>query len=427
MTGAGVPPGGYPGDIRIPGHASPGQASPGQASRGQASPGAWCPATPRSSCRPPAWRSGPSPTATCPWSRSTPARSSWFAGEGADAERYLLERFGAATGPLVALLRERRLRQRLADGFVQVPDRPALDLVEYAAPAADGSTETGVAQLAFDPWGATLAPVDERRPVRRVRRADITEVLELPQVGGVRVTAGANSFEILRVGAASARVREQFAALPRAAQHDMGAIIASLVPDLAPGTARGQPNCSSMAARRRRSRWARPGNTWRLPSSASPTFAASYAGLRQRREARARSAGSRWRRRRPRSRRLQGLVHRRPARQPDRPGAGHRGRPRTYCFKVIRGSYPAHRRGVGCGGGGRHLPPRWSMPASCASRSPAGMPSCARRRGFATGSPAGAASLALARSNFVARLVHSSEEAWGPASTTWSLAWRLSR
>ncbi len=154
---------------------------------------------------------------------------------GSPTESWLLGRFGQAIGPLVATLRERRLRQRLADAFVEVPDEPALDLVEYATPGASGGApvaEAGVALLALDPWGVTLAPLDERLAVRRVRRADISLVEQVPEVGGVRVTAGPGSFELRRLGMAAIRFRDQVAALPAQAHRDAGAILAGLIPDL---------------------------------------------------------------------------------------------------------------------------------------------------------------------------------------------------
>ena len=154
-------------------------------------------------------------------------------GDGPDAERWLLERFGAAIGPLVGALRERRLRQRLADALVDPARRRAGGARRVRRPATG---EPGVAQLAVDGWGATLAPLDERLPVLRVRRAEIGAVDLLPQVGGVRVATPGGGFDLLRLGAAAARHRERLAALPRTARLDAAAILGRLVPDL-PSTA----------------------------------------------------------------------------------------------------------------------------------------------------------------------------------------------
>jgi hypothetical protein len=128
-------------------------------------------------------------------------------GTGPGGERWLLEQFGAATGPLIAKLRERRLRQRLADAFVVLPDGTPVDLVEYRA--HEDVAETGIAQLAVDGWGVTLAPLDERLPVRRIRRAIVDSVTLLPEVGGVRVGAGGAGFDLLRLGPSAARHRER--------------------------------------------------------------------------------------------------------------------------------------------------------------------------------------------------------------------------
>ncbi len=198
-------------------------------------------------------------------------------GDEPGAERWLLERFGAAMGPLVAALRERRLRQRLADAFVTFPASAPVDLVEYLA--GDGQ---GVAQLAVDGWGATLAPLDERRPVLRIRRADIARVDLLPQVGGVRVSTQDGGFDLLRLGAAAARHRAALAELPAAAHRDAGAIVAALVPDLAPGAA------GRAAAALVDGRPAPPadlGDAWDPIERGvlrEPTFAASYLALRER-------------------------------------------------------------------------------------------------------------------------------------------------
>jgi len=71
-------------------------------------------------------------------------------GRGPGGEELLLERFGVQLGGLIRELRDRRLRQVLADRFVELPgDRP-IELVEYAAPAG-----AGIAQFAAHPWGSS--------------------------------------------------------------------------------------------------------------------------------------------------------------------------------------------------------------------------------------------------------------------------------
>jgi hypothetical protein len=198
-------------------------------------------------------------------------------GDGPAAETWLLERFGAAAGTLIATLRERRLRQRLADALVDLPDGQPIELVEYQSPAG-----RGVAQLALDGWGVTLADLDERRPVRRIRRADIAGVELLSSIGGVRVAASTGGFDLVRLGAAAARHMASLADLPAAAHRDAGGIVAALVPDLAPG-ASGRAAAALVDGRP-----ASPaglGDAWPAIERgvlSEPTFAASYLALRER-------------------------------------------------------------------------------------------------------------------------------------------------
>lgn len=201
-------------------------------------------------------------------------------GAGPGDDHWLLEQFGAAAGPLIAAMRERRLRQRLADAFVVLPDSSPVDLVEYRAHG--GAREAGVAQLAVDGWGATLAPVDEREPVRRIRRAAVGPVDLLPEVGGVRVEAGGDGFELLRLGPGAARHRARLAELPAGAHRDAGAILARIVPDL-PSAAVGRAAAALVDGRP-----ASPadlGEAWEAVERSvlsEPTFAASYLALRER-------------------------------------------------------------------------------------------------------------------------------------------------
>ncbi len=202
------------------------------------------------------------------------------AGDGPDAPRWLLERWGPALGPLVAGLRERRLRQRLSDGFVEVSDLP-IPLVEYALP--DGS-EAGVAHLAFHPWGAVVAPLDERRPWIRLRRAGIGAVDEDPTTAGLGVHAddGRPLVDLPRLGPGVAGTRAAFERLRDGGVTDAGGILTALAPDVA------------FAARDRAARLlvdGRPadrtalGPAWGPIEAAvltEPTFAASYAALVER-------------------------------------------------------------------------------------------------------------------------------------------------
>jgi hypothetical protein len=207
-------------------------------------------------------------------------------GPGPDDERWLLERFGAATGPLIAGLRERRLRQRLEDALVDLPPGEPVDLVEYEAngpaPAAPAASERGVAQLAVDAWGATLAPLVERLPARRIRRAEIAAVEVEPAVGGVSVTVDGGSVRLLRLGPAAARHRDRFVELRAAADRDAGAAIAALAPAQPPGPA---GRAAGLLVDGRPASPDDLGDAWGPLERAvlvDPTFAASFHALRER-------------------------------------------------------------------------------------------------------------------------------------------------
>lgn len=157
-------------------------------------------------------------------------------GEGPGAERWLFQRFGTLTGALARGLRDGRLRQRLADGLVEAAPDDEIDLAEYEA-----GTEVGVAQLLYHDRGVVLAPVDDRFPWRRIRRADIGTVGLEPSVGGVAVhsagrslapVAGAGpALRLLRLGPTATRHRDRWAALRDGAHADASAIVAGLIPD----------------------------------------------------------------------------------------------------------------------------------------------------------------------------------------------------
>jgi hypothetical protein len=157
-------------------------------------------------------------------------------GEGPGSQTWFLERFGTQTGALARGLREGRLRQRLTDGLVELDADAEVDLVEYEAPG-----EAGVGQLVYHARGAVLAPVDERHPWRRVRRADIGAVTAEPAVGGVRIDGagrslragpgGAPALRLLRMGAVATRHAQRWSALRDGAAADAAAIVAGLIPE----------------------------------------------------------------------------------------------------------------------------------------------------------------------------------------------------
>ncbi len=200
------------------------------------------------------------------------------AGEGADAPRWLLERWGTALGPLMTRLRERRLRQRLADAFVELPDEPPLEMVEYALPDA---SEQGVAHLVLHPWGLIVAPLDERRRWVRMRRAGIGAIVAVPADGGLRIHAddGVAVVELLHLGDAVVRHQASLEVLRDSAAVDAGRIVSALAPDM------------TFVARDRAARAlvdGRPveprdlGDAWPPMETAvltQPVFAASYAAL----------------------------------------------------------------------------------------------------------------------------------------------------
>jgi len=347
-------------------------------------------------------------------------------GAGPDAERWLLEQFGRAAGPLVAALRERRLRQRLADAFVELPDGAPVDLVEYRAHGdADrsGAAGSGVAQLAVDGWGATLAPLDEQLPARRIRRADVGSVDLLPEVGGVRVVAGEGGFDLLRLGPGAARHRTRLAELPSAAHRDSGAILARIVPDL-PTSAAGHAAAALVDGRP-----AAPadlGEAWDAVERSvlsEPTFAASYLALRERAGG---AAALRWL-----------------ALAPERPGAPERhrawflvalpgnlvalelvseGAHATYCFRAVPrasftgGSDPA---GIDADGSARAVALiSGALVDARFLREPIALPDdqLATPKGIRYRLALRALPpLAAARAAYVARLVHRDEASWKAA------------
>jgi proline racemase len=102
-------------------------------------------------------------------------------GMGDGAERWMFERFGSGLGALARGLRDGRLRQWLTDGLVVIADDEPVELVEVAE-LAEGP-RAGVAELLYHRRGVALAPLDERLPRRRIRRADIGTVTATPDRG----------------------------------------------------------------------------------------------------------------------------------------------------------------------------------------------------------------------------------------------------
>ncbi len=163
-------------------------------------------------------------------------------GDGPGADRWLFERFGEHLGALVRGLRDGRLRQWLSDGLVDDAAEPAIDLVEYAF-----GEESGVGQLLYHRRGVVVAPLDERRPRRRIRRADIGDVVVEAATGAVRV-GGAGGRPLARASTAAYAQQDDDLVLPRlgtvarahgerwsglrdGASSDAAAVVAGLIPD----------------------------------------------------------------------------------------------------------------------------------------------------------------------------------------------------
>ncbi len=160
-------------------------------------------------------------------------------GEGPDAMRWMLERFGDRLGPLVRNLRERRLKQRLSDGLVKVPDDPA-ELVEFdwkpttapLGPGPDGpATPTaGVGQLVVHPWGFVVCPVDERATWIQYRRAAIASVSQSVP-GEVAIDGAPGALTLRGLGPAATRLHDTLEKLRDGAFDDAAGFVAQLLPD----------------------------------------------------------------------------------------------------------------------------------------------------------------------------------------------------
>lgn len=208
-------------------------------------------------------------------------------GEGTDSMRFLLERFGDKLGPTVRLLRELRLKQRLTDGLVQVPDGPA-ELVEFVwqptdsplGPGPDGPAvpATGVGQFVAHPWGFVVCPLEERQTWIHYRRASIGTVA-VPAPGEVTLEGLPGTLTLRGLGAASTRYRDDLQKLRDGAFADASGFVEQLMPD-APFGLRQKASESLIDGRP-----VRPevfGDGWPIVETAvlgDPTFEESYRSL----------------------------------------------------------------------------------------------------------------------------------------------------
>ncbi len=160
-------------------------------------------------------------------------------GDGPDALRWMLEKFGDKLGPIVRELRERRLKQRLTDGLVKVPDDPA-ELLEFdwkpttapLGPGPDGpaAPTVGVGQFVIHPWGFVVCPVDERATWIHYRRASIVKVT-LPSPGEVVVDGAPGTLTLRGLGQAATRLHDTLEKLRDGAFDDAAGFVEQLLPD----------------------------------------------------------------------------------------------------------------------------------------------------------------------------------------------------
>jgi hypothetical protein len=139
---------------------------------------------------------------------------------------------------MVRLLRELRLKQRLTDGLVNVPDDPA-ELVEFAwapttgplGPGPDGpaTATAGVGQLVIQPWGFVVCPLDERATWIHFRRASISTVKTSP--GEVVIAGDPGTLTLSGLGQASTRLHDTLAKLRDGAFADAAGFVDQLMPD----------------------------------------------------------------------------------------------------------------------------------------------------------------------------------------------------
>ncbi|HJX67280.1 MAG TPA: hypothetical protein VJ258_01000 [Candidatus Limnocylindrales bacterium] len=208
-------------------------------------------------------------------------------GDGPDAMRWILEKFGDRLGPLVRTLRELRLKQRLSDGLVSVPKDPA-ELVEFAwmptgsplGPGPDGpmTATTGVGQLVVHPWGFVVCPVDERLTWIHYRRASIASV-KMPGPGDVAIEGEPGTLTLRGVGQAANRLHDTLQKLRDGAFADAAGFVEKLLPD-APFGVRQKASDTLIDGRPTRPEVF--GDGWPIIETAvlgEPTFADSYKSL----------------------------------------------------------------------------------------------------------------------------------------------------
>jgi hypothetical protein len=209
-------------------------------------------------------------------------------GDGPDAMRFILEKFGDRLGPMVRLLRELRLKQRLTDGLVKVPDDPA-ELVEFAwapttaplGPGPDGppAPVTGVGQLVIQPWGFVVCPLDERVTWIHFRRASIATV-KLAGPGDVAVEGDPGTLTLRGLGASATRMHDTLAKLRDGAFADAAGFVDQLMTDAPFGV---RQKASDLLVDGRPVRPEAFGDTgWPIVETAvlgEPTFAESYQSL----------------------------------------------------------------------------------------------------------------------------------------------------
>jgi hypothetical protein len=209
-------------------------------------------------------------------------------GDGPDAMRFVLEKFGDHLGPMVRLLRELRLKQRLTDGLVKVPDDPA-ELVEFAwtpttaplGPGPDGpaAPASGIGQLVEQPWGFVVCPLDERLSWIHFRRASIATV-KAGGPGDLVIDGDPGTLTLRGLGMAVTRLQQNLSKLRDGAFSDAAGFVDQLMTD-APFGVRQKASDSLVDGRPVRPE-AFGATGWPIVETAvlgEPTFAESYQSL----------------------------------------------------------------------------------------------------------------------------------------------------
>ncbi len=306
--------------------------------------------------------------------------------------------------------------------WCELADDAEIELVEYEAPG-----EAGVGQLVYHDRGVVLAPVDERHPWRRIRRADVGTVEPEPAMGGVRIqgagrslpaSPGGAAIRLVRMGAIATRHAQRWSALRDGAAADAAAIVTGLIPD-APYGVRASASATLLEGRPASPATLR--DAWEPLERAvlgHPPFAESYATLRA---AAGGATAPRW------------LVA-----APERPGAPDaprlwflvglpgnlvalelvsEGAHATYLFRVVpRAAFtgalaPGALEGAVADVSEALIDARFLREPMALSAARLAEPEALRYRLALAALP----SLAAARSRFVARLVHRDAESWASA------------